>query len=146
VIQPIAAEDTWPLRRDVLHPTQALPTALDPLDAVSDARHLGWFEAGRLVGVASICRHGLPLEPDAIAWFVRGMAVAQDWRSRGIGAQLLDALLAHGAARDPSGIAWCHARLPAESFYLRHGFRILDRVDLPGKGPRLRMRRALALT
>jgi GNAT superfamily N-acetyltransferase len=145
VIQAIAAEDAWPLRREILHPTRQLPTTLDALDTVPDACHLGWFETGRLVGVGSIGRQRLPLEPDAIAWFVRGMAVAQDWRSRGIGGQLLGALIAHGAAHDPSAIAWCQARLAAEVFYSRHGFRILDRIDLPDKGPRLRMRRALVL-
>jgi predicted GNAT family N-acyltransferase len=146
VIQPIAAQDAWPLRREVLHPTRPLPTTLDPLDAVPDARHLGWFEAGRLVGTGSISRHPLPFESDAVAWFIRAMTVAQDWRSRGIVGRLLDALIAHGAAHDPNGIAWCHARLPAEAFYARHGFQTLDQVDLPEKGPRQRMRRALVLT
>jgi GNAT superfamily N-acetyltransferase len=142
VIRPIAPQDTWQLRREGLHPHKPLPTSLDSLDVVPDALHLGWFDAERLVGVASISRHPLPLEPDAVAWFVRGMAVAPNWRSRGIGGYLLDALIGHGAARDPNGIAWCHARLPAEAFYERHGFQLLDQVDLPGKGLRLRMRRA----
>lgn len=145
MIKAIAAHDAWPLRREVLHPARPLPSALDPLDAVPDALHLGWFEASRLVGVGTISRHALPVEPDAIAWFVRAMAVAPDWRSKGIGGRLLEALLAHGAARDPGGIAWCHARLPAEAFYRHHGFRVLDRVDLPGKGLRTRMRRKLVL-
>jgi GNAT superfamily N-acetyltransferase len=145
VIQAIAAEDTWPLRRDALHPDRPLSVSLDPLDAQPESLHLGWFAAGRLVGVATISRHPLPLDPAVTDWFVRGMAVAQDWRSQGIGGQLLASLLAHAAARDPKGIAWCHARLPAKNFYLRHGFRILDEVNLPEKGPRLRMRRALVL-
>jgi GNAT superfamily N-acetyltransferase len=146
VIRPIAPQDSWPLRREALHPMRPLPTTLNPLDAVPDALHLGWFEAGQLVGVGSIGRHPWPLDPHAIAWFVRAMAVAQDWRSLGIGGHLLDALIAHGAAHDPSGIAWCHARLPAEAFYARHGFRTLDQVDLPEKGLRRRMRRALVLS
>ena len=146
MIREIAAAESWPLRREILHPARPLPTALDPLDAVPDALHLGWFEAGQLVGVGTISRHPLPIEPDAIAWFVRAMAVSAEWRSRGIGGHLLLALLAHGADRDPDGIAWCHARLPAEAFYSRHGFRILDRVELPEKGLRLRMRRKLVLS
>ena len=145
MIKAIAAEDAWPLRREVLNPTKPPPTAQHPLDIVPDALHLAWFEAGRIVGVGTISRQALPIEPDAIAWFVRAMAVAPGWRSRGIGGRLLDALLAHGADHNPGGIAWCHARLPAEAFYSRHGFHVLDQVDLPGKGLRLRMRRLLVL-
>ena len=145
MIRAIAAENAWLLRRDVLNPTRSLPTTLDPLDAIPGALHLGWLEADQIVGVGTISRHTLPLEPGATAWFVRAMAVSPDWRSHGIGGRLLRGLLDHARDRDPDGIAWCHARIPAQAFYLRHGFRILDQVDLPGKGLRLRMRRALAL-
>jgi GNAT superfamily N-acetyltransferase len=145
VIREITVEQTWLLRRDGLNPGKLLPSAIDPRDAVEGARHLGWFEGDRLLGVGSISRHPLPLEPDAIAWFVRGMSVAHGQRSRGIGGQILDALIVHAAGRDPGGLAWCHARIPAESFYRRHGFRLLDRIDLPEKGLRLRMARPLVL-
>ena len=145
MIRAIEAQQTWALRRDALNPGKPLPSELDPRDAVACARHLGWFEGGRLVGVGTISRHPLPLRPEAIAWFVRGMSVEDGQRSRGIGGQILKALIAHAADCDPSGLAWCHARIPAESFYIRHGFALLDRVDLPGKGPRLRMARPLVL-
>jgi GNAT superfamily N-acetyltransferase len=145
VICEIAPEQTWLLRRDALNPGKPLPTALDPRDTVEGARHLGWFEGDRLLGVGSISRHPLPLEPGAIAWFVRGMSVAQEQRSRGIGSHILDALIVYAAARDRGGLAWCHARIPAETFYRRHGFRLLDRIDLPEKGLRLRMARPLVL-
>ncbi len=143
MIREIAAEQTWLLRRDVLNPGRPLPTTLDARDAVEGARHLGWFEGDLLLGVGTISRHPLPLQPDAIAWFVRGMSVAQNHRSLGIGGQMLDALIAYAAERDPGGLAWCHARIPAENFYRRHGFRLLDRIDLPEKGLRLRMARSL---
>jgi GNAT superfamily N-acetyltransferase len=145
VIREIAAEQTWLMRRDALNPSKALPTVLDPRDTVEGARHLGWFEGDRLLGVGTISRHPLPLEPDAIAWFVRGMSVVEGYRSSGIGGQILEALLAYAAGSDPGGLAWCHARIPAESFYRRHGFRLLDRIDLPEKGLRLRMARPLVL-
>jgi GNAT superfamily N-acetyltransferase len=145
VIRAIAPVRTWVLRRDTLNPGKPLPTKLDPRDTVRDACHLGWFDGGRLLGVGTISRHPLPLDPSAIAWFVRGMSVVESYRSRGIGSEILKALIDHAAKHDPDGIAWCHARLPAESFYIRHGFRLLDRVDLPDKGLRLRMARPLVL-
>ncbi len=145
MIRPIAAEQTWRLRRDTLNPGKPLPTALDPRDTIEGSCHLGWFENECLLGVGTVSRIPLPLEPDAIAWFVRGMSVVQGQRSRGIGGKILDALIAYAAGRDPGGLAWCHARLPAESFYIRHGFKLLDRIDLPEKGLRLRMARPLIL-
>jgi GNAT superfamily N-acetyltransferase len=145
VIREIGAEQTWLLRRDGLNPGKPLPTALDPRDTIEGARHLGWFEGDRLLGVGTISRHPLPLEPAAIAWFVRGMSVVEGQRSQGIGGQILCALIAYAVSRDPGGLAWCHARIPAESFYRRHGFHLLDRIDLPEKGLRLRMARPLVL-
>ena len=145
MIREITAEQTWLLRRDALNPGKPVPTTLDPRDTVEGARHLGWFEGDRPLGVGSISRHPLTLQPEAIAWFVRGMSVARGQRSRGIGSQILDALIGYAAGHDPGGLAWCHARIPAESFYRRHGFRLLDRIDLPGKGLRLRMARPLVL-
>jgi GNAT superfamily N-acetyltransferase len=71
------------------------------------------------------------------------MSVVESERSRGIGGEILAALIAHAAKHDPGGIAWCHARLAAERFYRRHGFELLDRIDLPQKGLRLRMARPL---
>jgi GNAT superfamily N-acetyltransferase len=145
VIREIGAEQTWLLRRDGLNPGKPLPTALDPRDTIEGARHLGWFEGDRLLGVGTISRHPLPLEPAAIAWFVRGISVVEGQRSQGIGGQILCALIAYAVSRDPGGLAWCHARIPAESFYRRHGFHLLDRIDLPEKGLRLRMARPLVL-
>jgi GNAT superfamily N-acetyltransferase len=145
VIREIGAEQTWLLRRDGLNPGKPLPTALDPRDTIEGARHLGWFEGDRLLGVGTISRHPLPLEPAAIAWFVRGMSVVEGQRSQGIGGQILCALIAYAVSRDPGGLAWCHARIPAESFYRRHGFHLLDRIDLPEKGLRLRIARPLVL-
>ena len=97
------------------------------------------------VPVGTVSRIALPLDPQAIAWFLRGMSVAESYRSRGIGGEILAALIAYAAGCDPGGIVWCHARLPAESFYIRHGFKFLDRIELPEKGPRLRMARPLVL-
>jgi predicted GNAT family N-acyltransferase len=49
------------------------------------------------------------------------MATAEDRRSTGIGAALLDAALAHVVAEGGT-LVWCHARTPAGRFYERAGF------------------------
>jgi GNAT superfamily N-acetyltransferase len=145
VICRLRPEETWLLRQQVLHPSRRWPTRLDPLDLVPDSLHLGWQAAETLVGVGSIGRD-LPIKGDpAVAyWRLRGMAVLECFRGRGIGGQLLLALLRHAASLNPTGTAWCLGRLSAEAFYIRHGFRQSGSFDIPGKGPRLLLQRSLA--
>ena len=97
-------EETWPLRQQVLHPSRQWPTRLDPLDLVPDSLHLGWQAAETLVGVGSIGRD-VPIKGDpAVAyWRLRGMAVLECFRGRGIGGQLLLALLRHAVLPPASG-------------------------------------------
>jgi GNAT superfamily N-acetyltransferase len=71
------------------------------------------------------------------------MAVLERFQGRGIGGQLLVALLKHAASLDPGGIAWCLGRLSAEAFYIQHGFRQSGCFDIVGKGPRLLLQRPL---
>src|SRR5258706_1099711 len=104
MIRAIAAENAWLLRRDVLNPTRSLPTTLDPLDAIPRALHLGWLEADQIVGVGTISRYTLPLEPGATASFVHAMAVSPDRRLHGIFGGLLRGPLDHALARDQDGV------------------------------------------
>jgi GNAT superfamily N-acetyltransferase len=54
-------------------------------------------------------------------WQVRGMAVVESMRGRGLGTAVLDAVLAH-VADNGGGTVWCHARVAAVSLYERAGF------------------------
>jgi predicted GNAT family N-acyltransferase len=71
------------------------------------------------------------------------MATEEDRRGTGVGAQVLDALVAH-CREHGGGELWCNARTPARSFYRRAGFTEVGEewVD-PEIGPHVRMRLAL---
>ncbi len=83
-----------------------------------DTRHfLVAVDAGVLVGYAGLCDY-----PDEA--FVQTMAVAPSVQGRGVGAQLLSALLAEAARRGQRAVS-LEVRAdnaPAQRLYTRHGF------------------------
>jgi ribosomal protein S18 acetylase RimI-like enzyme len=99
---------------------------------------VGAFEEDELVGVGLIGAEGEPGE-----WRVRGMATAPASRCRGIGAAVLDALLAHAREQGAEAV-WASVRTPARSLYARAGFRVTsEEFEWPEIGPHVIMRREL---
>lgn len=116
---PVAA--VRPLRAAVLRPGGDAASVVWPADDEPATLHAGVrAPGGEVVAVGSIVREAVP-GGQAVGWRVRGMATAPGARGRGLGAAVLDALLAHGAAHG-DGIVWCHARPAAASLYERAGF------------------------
>jgi GNAT superfamily N-acetyltransferase len=73
------------------------------------------------------------------AWRLRGMATAEGRRSEGLGALVLDAVVAH-VAGEGGGLLWCSARLPAREFYVRGGFEVVGEIfEEPEIGPHVLM-------
>jgi GNAT superfamily N-acetyltransferase len=138
-IRAISATDTHALRRSVLRPHQPPGPIPFPGDDDPDALHVGAFEDGALVAIASLCREALPGSSDATCFRLRGMAALPTQRRRGHGRRLVQACVeharAHGAAR-----VWCNARVSALPFYASLGFQGCSEIfDLPEIGPHLRM-------
>ncbi|OPZ08509.1 MAG: Acetyltransferase (GNAT) family protein [candidate division BRC1 bacterium ADurb.BinA292] len=114
-----------------------------PGDRDPTTRHFGAFRQGTCVGCLSAM---LSEWEGAPAWQVRGMAVAADWRGRGVGARLLaraEALLVEERA-GPGGtrvrLLWCNARRPAVGFYEKQGWRVVSGpFEIPSVGPHVRM-------
>jgi len=131
------------LRHLVLRPHQRPEDLVYPGDETPDALHLGAFEGGRLVAIASITREPPPSSDDPSAWRVRGMATLPGSRRRGIGGALLEACVEHARSHGATTV-WCNGRVPATSFYERHGFEIVrGPFDVPDLGPHHELRRAL---
>lgn len=146
-IRAITSEETIPLRRAVLRAGMERAAAMFPGDEAATARHFGAFLDGRLVGVATIHFALLLDRPDFDpAYQVRGMAVAEDVRGRGIGSALLVACIEEAVGCGAQWI-WCNARTPAAGLYARHGFQVQGGVfDIPTAGPHYRMIRALGVS
>ena len=119
-VRTVAATDTRDLRSRVLRPAGVLPGDLP------DAVHLAWVDAG---GGGVLACAVLRAEPPVLAlpgaggpcWRLRGMAVEPARQGTGLGATVLDAVLAHIATAG-GGLLWCNARTPAQNFYARAGF------------------------
>ncbi len=98
-------------------------------------------DAGAIAG--TVTYYGVPLPSDAasIAWYGRAgvgnfgqFAVAPELQRSGVGAALLDAVECHARDDGKSELA-CEtnaANAPLVAYYLRRGFREIDRFSWPG--------------
>jgi GNAT superfamily N-acetyltransferase len=153
----IEPEDTYALRHRTLRPEQPREACHFPGDASEGAFHLGSFDGGILVAVASFnpeaapaCLDGLveSLETGSLnqggVWRLRGMATAPESRGQGHGSALLRAGFAELEQRG-GRLLWCNARLSAADFYLGLGLaRAGEDFEIPGIGGHVVMWRALA--
>jgi len=122
-VEAVPASITFPLRQQVLRTHQAPGQLALPGDDDPDTCHVAALTpAGEVVGTANVRRQAPPWEPGADdTWRLRGMATSPELRGRGIGARLLQSVLAHVDAHG-GGLVWCNARLPAQRFYEHAGF------------------------
>jgi GNAT superfamily N-acetyltransferase len=116
VLRPTGLEEIIDLRHAVLR--QGLPreAAIFEGDDAPSSRHFGAFSGDTLVGCATL--HASQWEGEA-AWQLRGMATLPEFRGKGIGRAVLEAMeadltAAARAGRPPS--LWCNARVPAVGF------------------------------
>jgi uncharacterized protein (TIGR00290 family) len=142
-IRAIPVEQTYPLRREILRPGYPPELSEYPLDDHPDTWHAGAFLDGEQVGVATLLHEPPPGEHNPRSWRLRGMAVHEGARRKGIGKALVEVCLRHVAERQGQEI-WCNGRVTALSFYQALGFETVgEPFDVPESGPHYQMRRAL---
>ncbi|MBL8515748.1 MAG: GNAT family N-acetyltransferase [Betaproteobacteria bacterium] len=131
------AERVRPLRLAVFVVEQGVPAHLEMDDRDRHCLHaLAEDASGAVIGTGRL------LPQDAGVGRVGRMAVAPDWRGKGVGAAMLDALLAAARARGDLLIE-LHAQLHAAPFYDRAGFARVGDVYEEAGIPHITMRRAL---
>lgn len=134
-IVPIAAEDTYKLRHEVLWPNAPLHEVQLAVDSVSI--HLGAYafqqedssKTRTPIGVITIHvsrsedkSASAESSSETLEAQFRKVAVAPEWRGRGIGSKLVEQ--AGAVASDAAAQSlWCDARTSALSFYERLGMR-----------------------
>ncbi len=134
-IAPIAAEETRALRHAILRAGRPRAETVFEGDDDSGTGHYGAFVDGALIGVATLMAESPPALQSEGAWRIRGMAVDERYRGRGIGRALVNACLDH-AVSQRGRLCWCNARVGARDFYLRCGFAIEgEEFDVAGIGP-----------
>ena len=139
-IRQITAEQTYPIRLDVLRPGRPLSEAIFAGDNDPETVHFGAFENGEQLGIASLYRAPFPHRPDVTdAWQLRGMATLPRVQGKGFGRALVDACIDHARAQG-GRILWCNARSHAAGFYERAGFQVSgEEFHIPDVGPHFRM-------
>lgn len=141
---PVSARAVRPLRAAILRPGQAPEELVYPGDDDPRSRHLAVHLEGQLVGIASVMADGYPPDPREGDWRIRGMAVEQAHRGRGIGSALLEASEAHARSRGAMRL-WCNARVDARNLYGYAGMAVEgEEFTIPGIGRHLLMSKPLA--
>jgi len=136
LVRRVSGEQVVDLRHKVLRAGLPRETAVFPGDDKPTARHYGAYEDDTLVGCVTL--HSSQWEGGP-AWQLRGMAVADGGRGRGVGKALIEFLeedISDSGARQ----LWCNARVPAAAFYEKMGWRIeSEAFEIPTAGPHMRM-------
>jgi len=101
------------IRRDVFVVEQSVPESLewDGIDAQC-AHAIAEDDSGRAIGCGRLLPDG----------HIGRMAVRREWRGRGVGAALLERLIALASARGDARVM-LNAQAHAMPFYARYGFR-----------------------
>lgn len=115
----LTAEQTHPLRRDVLRADTPNRAVVFIEDDWPGTLHLGVKEGDDIVAISTWIPRPFGDEP---AVQLRGMASASDAQGRGLGSLLLAAGCERSTSVAP--LVWARARDTALGFYLRHGFSI----------------------
>jgi GNAT superfamily N-acetyltransferase len=141
---PVSASVVRPLRAAILRPGQTPEQLVYRGDEDPGSRHLAVHLEGQLIGIASVMADGYPPDPRAGDWRIRGMAVEQAHRGRGIGSALLEACEAHARSRGATRL-WCNARVDARNLYGYAGMGVEgEEFEIPGIGRHLLMSKPLA--
>ena len=111
-IQPIAAEQTWPLRQSVMYPEFSIGQVKLKDDAAG--RHFGLFLGEELTVVVSVF-----IKDQALQF--RKLATKTDQQGNGYGRQMMAFILNLASAENLETV-WCNARLTAAPFYRQFGF------------------------
>lgn len=141
-VELVDAQVVRPLRRAVLRPDQPVANSRYPADDDPSTAHAAvrLTKDTHVVAVGSVLLDPPPWAPHrSDGWRIRGMATLPDARRRGFGSLVLQALLDHVGAQG-GGLAWCNARVSAQTLYARAGFSPRGEIfDLPGIGPHIQM-------
>lgn len=118
----ISAQDTYPIRQQVLVPTHELKKAKFENDDDEDVSfHLGAFDESKLVSVASFFYDRNPIFEDLHQYQLRGMATLPEKQGQGLSSELLTMAFPI-IKQNFCTLLWCNARESAIGYYEKVGF------------------------
>ena len=131
----IDAEDTLPLRSEVLRNGEPLAACYFQADRDPTTFHMGYFAPTDELACILTCQLEAMEPYDGLGYRLRGMATHPEWQGKGIGSQLLKAAINHLTHEIKADYLWCNARKVAYDFYQNLGFEFLsEEFEIPGIG------------
>lgn len=125
MIRKISAEETYPVRQQVLRPGRPVTEVFFEGDLEPETFHIGYFNAHEIVGVATYVSRNSTYFEASLQYQLRGMAVLPNHRGKYIGETLLqqgEKLLKN---KYPEILLWFNAREAAIGFYRKYGYRAI---------------------
>lgn len=118
-IKEISAEETFPIRLEVLRKNIPLPFEFNG-DFDSDTIHLGAFKNDKLIAVSSYMKANCK-DFEGNQYQLRGMATLTEYQGFGAGKLMLQKAVQILKEKN-SNVLWCNARIAAVDFYEKQGF------------------------
>ena len=127
--QPVAG----PIRFSIFVGEQNVPSGIELDDQDADCVHaIAYDAAGKAIGTGRLLPDG----------HIGRMAVVKEWRRQGVGAEILEALVAEARKRGHASVV-VSAQLQAAEFYRAHGFEAHGKVYQEAEILHQEMRKAL---
>ena len=134
VVKKITALETYIVRQEVLRKGKPIETCHFIGDDATTTTHFGLFEDETIIGVVSVYKENSPLFTEKIQFQIRGMAVSENFQSKGYGEQLLKAA-ENFCFEEKTDLIWFNAREKAVSFYKKSGYKVVGNAfDIPNVG------------
>lgn len=118
-IKEISAEETFPIRLEVLRKNIPLPYEFKG-DFDKDTIHLGAFEGNKLIAVSSYMK-AENTNFEGNKYQLRGMATLSEYQGLGAGKLMLEKAVQILKEKNIA-VLWCNARIAAVDFYKKQGF------------------------
>ena len=136
-IKQIAIEEALIVRAPVLRNNQPPEWASIEEDNFPNTYHFGGIIKNQIVGTATIYPENRKFKSNE--WRLRGMAVLDEFQSKGIGEDILISCIELIKSRQGKFL-WCNARIGAVDFYKKCGFIICsEEFDIPNIGAHFEM-------
>ncbi|WP_224483588.1 GNAT family N-acetyltransferase [Robertkochia aurantiaca] len=139
----ITAEEARTVRHSVLRKGLPYESAFFDEDNHPDTFHIGMYFRNTLTGVLSMIRNPKEILQTDYPYQLRGMAVLERFRKRGLGGEMVNMAEEELRERKLPGL-WLNAREKAIPFYRRLGYEPVGEIfDIPVHGPHLLMKKDL---
>ncbi|AFU67625.1 N-acetyltransferase, putative [Psychroflexus torquis ATCC 700755] len=139
----ISAEETLELRQNVLRLGKPQSSCIWKGDNLKSTKHIGAFVDSKCIGILSLFEANTDELSKTKHYQLRGMAVDLEYRGKGIGKQLVN-FSEHELKALGIPVLWCNARISAEEFYSKLGFKVISKEFIvPDVGLHYRMSKSL---